>query len=647
MNNKIIKTIVFVLIIIFYGSFLVHKIDLPQADDLARHIKNGELLLQGNLKVTNTNIFSYTEPDHTFINHHWIFGIIVYVLHQLIGWEGLVLCKVFIILTTFTILFLTALKKANFWLISVLSVPTILVLYERTSLRPEIFSYLFIALFLYFLTDLDLHPERKRIFFLIPLQMLWVNTHIFFIIGPALTAGFLFEKILINYKNFRTNQLVKKLIVVFLLLILACLVNPNGPMGATYPLHIFENYGIRVSENQPLLFLLQNYPPSDNISIFVFFSIAFVLAISFIFALRKKSIFYGITTAATIIAAIRINRLLPLFCYIFLPIASANLVQGIPLLPQKWKKWLGSNKILKNLFVLFFVILLGYLIYLKHTGVFYNYKKSGIGLTRQSLSSANFFKEHDLKGPIFNDYDIGSYLIYSLYPKERVFVDNRPEAYSTSFFKDTYLPIFLDENTWQKALNTYKFNVIFFYQYDQIDGMRPFIYKRLHDPSWSLIYIDSYAIILLKNTPENERIINPYHINSENVEQKLKYLTQSPYFDEQVAAGDMFFMLDRMDLAFSSFLHIVKQWPKKGKIWMVLGTWEIYRNNPNAAVQYLNKAITVGYSTVETYYYLGAAYTKLGKYNKAKELLQKAVWINPDYKNAKILLGDIESHSGQ
>jgi hypothetical protein len=50
----------------------------------------------------------------------------------------------------------------------------------------------------------------------------------------------------------------------------------------------------------------------------------------------------------------------------------------------------------------------------------------------------------NLKGPIFNNFDIGSYLIFRLYNKSlpagrQVFVDGRPEAYPASFFQITYI----------------------------------------------------------------------------------------------------------------------------------------------------------------------------------------------------------------
>ena len=66
---------------------------------------------------------------------------------------------------------------------------------------------------------------------------------------------------------------------------------------------------------------------------------------------------------------------------------------------------------------------------------------NGVGLFADMNLSAEFFKQNNIKGPVFNNYDIGSYLIYHLYLKEPEFVDNRPEAYSVDFFKKTYIPM--------------------------------------------------------------------------------------------------------------------------------------------------------------------------------------------------------------
>src|ERR1051325_6100113 len=94
-----LRTVVFILILGFYGSLLLHKIDLPAADDLPRHIQNGAMLLQGNTGVLYKNLYSYTERDFALPNHHWFSGVTFYVLERLFGFDGLVLFKTVVLLS--------------------------------------------------------------------------------------------------------------------------------------------------------------------------------------------------------------------------------------------------------------------------------------------------------------------------------------------------------------------------------------------------------------------------------------------------------------------------------------------------------------------------------------------------------------------
>src|SRR5581483_6872719 len=243
------KTAAFVLLLVFLTSILSYQIDLHNADDMARYLMNGKMIFHGQWDVLYKNFYSFTLPTQPFVNHHWLFGPIVYPLHQIIGWDGLTIFKIMVFLAAFVILFLTSLKKADFWLVALFWVPTIFIMSERSALRPQMFSYLFLAIFLYILTEFEANPKSNKIYWLIPIQILWVNIHLFFPVGVALVGGFLFEKIILNSKNYKNNPAIKKLATVFGLLVLACLVNPNFMNGALYPLKIFNNYGLDVSEN--------------------------------------------------------------------------------------------------------------------------------------------------------------------------------------------------------------------------------------------------------------------------------------------------------------------------------------------------------------------------------------------------------------
>ena len=64
----------------------------------------------------------------------------------------------------------------------------------------------------------------------------------------------------------------------------------------------------------------------------------------------------------------------------------------------------------------------------------------GIGVEDNADRAIRFFNKNDLKGPIYNNYNIGNYVEYRLYPSEKVFVDGRPEGYPKEFFEKEYYP---------------------------------------------------------------------------------------------------------------------------------------------------------------------------------------------------------------
>ena len=139
----------------------------------------------------------------------------------------------------------------------------------------------------------------------------------------------------------------------------------------------------------------------------------------------------------------------------------------------------------------------------------------GLGLLPEVNKAAEFFKRENLKGPIFNNYDIGGYLIYHLYPGERVFVDNRPEAYPANFFQNVYIPMQEDEKIWQEQDKKYNFNVIFFSHQDVTPWGQKFLIERVKDINWVVIYADQYTIIFLKRNMRNLPLIERYEIPKE------------------------------------------------------------------------------------------------------------------------------------
>ena len=85
-----------VILLLLYAFSFLYRSDYSLDQDLGRHIKLGEIIFQNG--VPRTNQFSYTFPDFSFINHHYLFEIFVFKGQEIIGLQNLLILKLAIIL---------------------------------------------------------------------------------------------------------------------------------------------------------------------------------------------------------------------------------------------------------------------------------------------------------------------------------------------------------------------------------------------------------------------------------------------------------------------------------------------------------------------------------------------------------------------
>src|SRR5580692_5429197 len=75
-------------------ALLFQHIDLTNTD-LGRHLKNGETIVAGSRAhasgVLHTNFYSYAAADYPFVNHHWLAGVIFFLVWKLGSFDGLTL----------------------------------------------------------------------------------------------------------------------------------------------------------------------------------------------------------------------------------------------------------------------------------------------------------------------------------------------------------------------------------------------------------------------------------------------------------------------------------------------------------------------------------------------------------------------------
>ncbi|MGI5827403.1 MAG: hypothetical protein ACOX6V_00085 [Patescibacteria group bacterium] len=486
-------------LLLLVGMMLSQKINLTTAD-LGRHIKNGEYFLN-NLKPIDTNYYSYTQPDHKTINHHWATGPLFYLIWKHAGFAGLSLVYVLTGVLTFFTVFKTAQSKANFTLASLLSLLALPLLTSRREVRPEIFSYLFAAAFYYFLNK---YKSRKIplsvILLLFLLQVVWVNLHILFPVGIMLVGLFMLDSFV--SKNSKSSKL--SLGILLSVVCTACLLNPYGFSGALVPFTIFMNYGYTLAENQSVFFMQQRFHLPIYIVVEMLAGFLFVTFIPFIKTNPGKYWLRLVLAVVFTALAFHMVRNFPLLGLFFIPLAAENIYLYLINKASEVKRIVYQIGGVAVVVMLIFSFSTQDHIYSAYV------KNQGLGLMPGVQKSAQFFKRVGIKGPIFNNYDVGGYLIFNLFPEEKVFIDNRPEAYSTEFMQDTYIQMQEDENFWQEMDEKYNFNVIYYYRHDMTPWGQPFLVKRINDDLWEPVFVDDYCLVMLKRNEKNKTLIEKY-----------------------------------------------------------------------------------------------------------------------------------------
>jgi len=393
------------------------------------------------------NFYSYTMPSNPSINHHWGAGVTYFWLFKKWGFNGPHVLNILLFSLTIWFFFQSARTlggwKAAFF-ITVLSIPLIV---RRREIRPEFFSMFFLSMYFFLLSRYKQGRITLIPLFILPfIQAIWVNIHIFFVFGPLITPFFLISKEKIkNIGNWAGEA------VLLIALGAACFINPFGLENVLYPLTIFKNYGYMLVENISPWMLFQRFGERGLLYCFMYTGlVATLILLGFTLKKWRKHIPMALLLIFFGALSLKVNRAIPLFGLVSIPLATYFLAQFSLKLPYK------SLKIVKISLMLGCLVLLMDGVWNKKSFFHPIHPSFGLGLLPYSHYAAQFFVKNNIQGPIFNNYDIGAYLIFHLFPKERVFVDNRPEAYSNKFFTDTYIPMQENEKIWAQKSKKWK-----------------------------------------------------------------------------------------------------------------------------------------------------------------------------------------------
>ncbi|WKZ27360.1 MAG: hypothetical protein QY311_01200 [Candidatus Paceibacterota bacterium] len=447
--------------------------------DIGRHLRLGEIITSTR-SVPATNLFSFTHPDQPFLNHHWLGEVFLYWLSGINGVPGLIPIKALILATAFMLALASAWRRDGAYLMGFAGLVAWGVMLERTDVRPEIFSYLFMGWFLFVL----LRYPRSSLRWTLPLvQAVWVNTHITFFMGPLIYLCIVMGDVVRAFPLWRES--VRQWLPLGIALALALLVNPWGLSGALYPLQIMSGYGYSVLENKGPFFLLAwGYPMITTVMLFVLASC--VCIYSLIAGSRVRHVVGPVALAVItfIFAQIMIRN------YAIFGLAG---IAALGALAQQHPVRLRQGFWISGVLI----ILIGISVI---SGQFFPLarlpQQFGVHVPVGAQAAVDFIRAHELKGPLFNNFDIGSFLIWKL-PEEKVFVDGRPEAYPSDFASSVYIPMQENAAVWEEERARWNIQMIVWSHRDLTPWSRTFLERMASDTRWKEVFRDSSTLILI------------------------------------------------------------------------------------------------------------------------------------------------------
>jgi hypothetical protein len=172
---------------LFLGAFLLLQCPLGM-DDFFYQNRSGEYLLQTG-RVLAVNLFSFTAPDHPWINHAWLSGLVFHLVHTGLGLPGIVALNAACYLAA-GLLFARNLRRCGAGPVARLVLILIYagaVAKPYAVVRPWMFSHiLFQALLGLWLASreaADRRTVRRRLAAGVFILWLWLNLHGSFYVG--------------------------------------------------------------------------------------------------------------------------------------------------------------------------------------------------------------------------------------------------------------------------------------------------------------------------------------------------------------------------------------------------------------------------------------------------------------------------------
>jgi len=448
--------------------------------------------------------FTFTVAGTPWAPQSYLSALVFYVVHGAASAWGLVVVRALIVVGIFGVSLVTLSRVGAQWALAGPAVLLVLLnAHSRFLVRAHLFEYLFLVLIVWFL--LTASRRKGKSFFVLPvaLQLLWVNMHPSFMLGPLLVALFFAGEWVASvvsrsagfirpYAGSGYNWRRAGLLIV--LMLAACLVNPAPSLFLTQP------FG---GEQRELIsrFTLEWRSPFDPAlahgAFHPYYEILLGLAaLAILLSLARLPLAPALLIVATAVLSFQAHRFRVEFALVALPMMFV-LFRSSTVVEAARRRIAGvkNGELVARLAAVAVSAVL----------IVTAYDRVSIGeavADRYPSRALDYVRAQNIAHRPFNTIGQGSFLLWHLYGERGSFIDGR--NFAPALYRD-FLACQMGPDGWRGVTAKYRLDAYIVPPIERSDAGVTKIHRALtQDPAWSICYLDRYAWVYVNNEAVGE-----------------------------------------------------------------------------------------------------------------------------------------------
>ncbi|NCC50747.1 MAG: tetratricopeptide repeat protein [Spartobacteria bacterium] len=607
--------------------------------DMWMHLANGRWQQENGMPgCATTDPFSYTRADTPWINTTWLYDRLLYRTWASSGITGLTALHAGAILAAFLLLLPVTRKFAGPFATALGLLFSACMLLPHLEIRPHIFSLLFIALF----TALLSSKCRGWMLFLLllPVQIVWANMSVSFLLGPLIIAIFVFQTYRGNDEN-RAPRMAGPMLLLLAASLAVTLISPYGVRLYTQALAMWNNPGLASAQvwQAPFRHLL---PPS------IFrHTVAFALVLGAGgMILYKGKLPFAITMlaiAGAMMALYTESRYadffavmaFPFFCLSFSTWGDSiktHLKHVVPFSTPPFR--MVGSVIILLLILLMALMIVSNRYYTRHgytcefgTGIEYDLfpEAASVLLENDAFPEQAVHSIHD-----------GAFLAWR-YPGRKIFVDGRTALYGQSFYSEIANGLMRGSQKHRDELfEQWRPAAIVLNMATPLAETT--IIPILNEKKWGLAYFDgTTAIILNREVPANKQLVSREIWDSglqtlddayQTYRERAGGFIKPPLSPRLIGAGNYYLSMGRYRRAAAIYAVLTRANPRLAMAWLNLGICQVQLDQASDGIHSLQRACALQPRNPMCRLWLSRAYAAAGDPTNATTAFETARKLN-------------------